>query len=258
MGAAPLCVEGIWKGYSRGAQRTAVLEDVSLGVRPGEVVAVAGSRFEGKTTLLKIAAGMERPDQGVVWLGDLELTRFRDGERSRLLGREVVWIDRDGPGLNVEVSKFVGFPLALHGCGRRRARQEAGHALERVGARRCMGRRWGELSNWQRVLVGLVRAFVGSPQVVIVDDLLDALGGRATEEASDLLRSLVEACDPRCGVLMSVSDVESAMYADRVWSITAKRKLKLMTGRQTDGKVIPFPDRDGTRTGGSFGVGYYS
>lgn len=255
MDSASLRIEGIWKRHSRGAQWTEVLENVSLGVRPGEVVAVTGSRFEGKTTLLKIAAGMERPDKGAVWLGDLELTGLADGERSRLLGREVVWIDRDGPGLNVEVSKFVGFPVALHGRGRRRAKQEAGHALERVGARRCMGRRWGELSNWQRVLVGLARAFVGSPRVVIVDDLLDALGGRATEEVSDLLRSLMEACEPRCGVLMSVSDVESAMYADRVWSITAKRRLKLMAGRQTDGKVIPLPDRDGTRSGGSFGVG---
>ncbi len=255
MESASLSVEGVWKRYSRGTQWTEVLQNVSLGVPPGEVVAVTGSRFDGKTTLLKIAAGMERPDRGAVWLGDLEVTGFGEGERTRLLGREVVWIDRDGPGLNVEVSKFVGFPVALHGHGRRRAKQEAGHALERVGARRCMGRRWGELSNWQRVLVGLARAFVGSPQVVIIDDLLDALGGRATEEASGLLRSLMEACESRCGVLMSVSDVESALYADRVWSITAKRRLKLMAGRQTDGKVIPLPDRDGTRSGGSFGIG---
>lgn len=250
-----LWIERVWKGYSRGAQWIGVLEDVSLEVGWGEIVAVIGGRLEGKTTLLRIAAGMEQPERGSVSLGGCALTGCRDARRSRLLGREIVWVDREGPGLDVEVLEFVGWPLALHGRGRRQAEREAAQVLDRVGARECVGRRWGELSNWQRVLVGLARAFAGSPQVVVIDDLLDALGGSATEEASDLLRSLVEESEPRCGVLMSVSDMESAMFADRVWSITGKRSLKLMAGRQTGGKIVPFPDRDSTRDGGSLDVG---
>ncbi len=255
MESVPLKVEGISKGYRRGSQWTEVLSNVSFNVGRGEVVAVTGSRLEGKTTLLRIAAGMEHPDRGSVSLGGLALTDCRDKNRSRLLGREMMWIDRDGPGLNIEVSRFVGLPLALHGGGLRRAEREAAKVLERVGARKCLGRRWVELSNWQRALVGLARAFAGSPQVVVIDDLLDSLGGPATEDASDLLRSLIETSEPRCGVLMSASDIESAMFADRVWGITGKRSLKLMAGQHTDGKVIPFPDRDSTRAGGSLGVG---
>jgi predicted ABC-type transport system involved in lysophospholipase L1 biosynthesis ATPase subunit len=251
MSSSPLAVEGIWKGYARGAQWTEVLANVSLKVERGEVVAVTGSRLEGKSTLLKIAAGMERPDAGVVSLGHLVLKACGDGDRSRLLGRRIVWVDRRGPGLNVEVSRFVGLPLVLHGLGRRGAEREAARMLERVGARKCLGRRWGELSNWQRVLVGLARAFAGTPEIVVIDDLLDALGGRATEEASDLLRSLIAGSERRCGVLMSASDIESAMFADRVWSITGKRSLKLMAGRHTEGKVLPFPGR----AGGPLGVG---
>lgn len=255
MDSAPLSVKGVWKGYTRGAQWTEVLTDVSLTVERGEVAAVIGSRLEGKTTLLRIAAGMERPDKGLVSLDGRVRTACRDSERSRLLGHEIVWIDREGPGLNVEVSRFVGLPLALHGSGRRRAEREAAQVLERVGAQKCLGRRWGELSNWQRALVGLARAFAGNPQVVVIDDLLDALGGSATEDASDLLRSLIEASEHRCGVLMSASDIESAMFADCVWSITGKHSLKLLAGGHMDGNVLPFPDRDGTRAGGSLGVG---
>jgi putative ABC transport system ATP-binding protein len=237
-----LSVGGVWKGYSRGGQWTGVLAGVSFELARGEVVAVVGSRLEGKTTLLKIAAGMERPDQGSVSLDGRELTGLRDRSRTRLLGHEIVWIDRDGPELAVEVSRFVGWPLALHGHGRRHAERVAAQALERVGAGECLGRRWGELSNWQRVLVGLARAFAGSPRVVVIDDLLDALGGRATEEASDLLRSLVEESEPRCGVLMSASDMESAMFADRVWSLTRKGTLKLLSGQPSDdANIIPFP-----------------
>lgn len=235
-----LVLEGVWKGYSRGGEWTGVLEDVSFEVVAGEVVAIVGSRLEGKTTLLKIAAGVERPDKGSVSLGAQRLTDLGDRARSRMLGREIVWVDRKGPELEVEASRFMGWPLAMD--GRRHAERLAVQALELVGARECVGRRWGELSNWQQVLVGLARAFAGSPQVVVIDDLLDGLGGRRTEEASDLLHTLVESSDPRCGVLMSVSDIESALFADRVFSLTRKGALKLMSdGPPGDADVIPFP-----------------
>jgi predicted ABC-type transport system involved in lysophospholipase L1 biosynthesis ATPase subunit len=251
VGGETLSVDGVWKGYRRGSEWADVLANVSLDVEPGEIVAITGSKFAGKTTLLKIAAGMERPNKGTVSLGSRQLAEDLNG----LLGHAIRWVDAEGPKLKLDVVKFVGLPLALHGSGRREAERTAAQALERVGAIPCLGRRWGELSNWQRVLVGLARGFAGSPQVVIIDDLLDVRGSRATEEAADLLRSLVEASEPRCGVLMSTSDLESAMFADRVWSITGKRSLKLMAGRRTDGKVIPFPEGDRASVGGSRGVG---
>ncbi len=253
MNTASLSVAGVRKGYRRGSEWTEVLTDVSFDVEPGAIVAIAGSRFQGKTTLLKIAAGLECPDKGAVSLGGRQL--MDPAVQGSLLGHAIRWIDGQGPRLKLDVLKFVGLPLALHGGKRGQAERAAAQALERVGAKRCLGRRWGELSNWQRVLVGLARGFAGSPQIVVIDDLLDGLGGRATEEASDLLRSLVEASELRCGVLMSVSDLESAIFADQVWAITAKRSLKLMAGRQTDGKVIPFPNRDRTGVGDLRGVG---
>jgi ABC-type lipoprotein export system ATPase subunit len=240
--AEVLSTEGVWKGFSRGGRWTGVLEDVSFQVGRGEVVAIVGGRLGGKTTLLKVAAGMERPDKGSVSLGDRQLIGLGDRHLARLLGHEILWLDRDGPGLEMEVSRFVGWPLAVCGRGRREAERAAARALERVGARECTGRRWSELSNWQRVLVGLARAYAAGPRVVIVDDLLDALGTRATEEASDLLRSLVAESECRCGVLMSASDVESAMFADRVWSFTRRGRLKLMSGQPSgEGEIIPFP-----------------
>jgi predicted ABC-type transport system involved in lysophospholipase L1 biosynthesis ATPase subunit len=229
-----LLVEGLRKGHSRGGGWVPVFADVSLEVLPGEIVAIIGGRLDGKTTLLKVAAGLERPDSGTVRVGGRALADIADWPRA------VRWVDRDGPGLEVEVSEFVGWPLARHGRGRRLAERAAAQMLERVGAGECFGLRWGELSNWQRVLVGLARAFLGGPQLVVVDDLLDALGEPGTERVAGLLRSLVEESQPRCGVLMSVSDVESAMFADRVLSITAKQSLKLLSGRLTDaGEVVP-------------------
>jgi predicted ABC-type transport system involved in lysophospholipase L1 biosynthesis ATPase subunit len=249
--AEALSLEHVRKEYSRGDEGTSVLSDVSLAVGSGEVVAIVGRRLAGKTTLLKIAAGMWEPDEGSVLLGGQDLGELGERSRGRLLGHEIVWIARDGPGLNIEVSKFVGWPLALHGRNRRHAARIAAEALERVGAAECVGRRWRELSDWQQVLVGFAQAFAGNPQVVIVDNLLDALGSKDSKVAADLLRSLIEESEPRCGVLLSVSDIESAidLFADRVFSLTRDGRLKSLAGQPADGPdgggggadVIPFP-----------------
>jgi ABC-type cobalamin/Fe3+-siderophores transport system ATPase subunit len=240
-----LSVQGVWKGRSRGGEWTGVLEDVSFAVGAGEIVAIVGRPLGGKTTLLKIAAGIEQPDRGEVLFGDRRASGVRDRSWARRLGHEIVWIDRRGPRLDVEVSKFVGWPLASRrGRGRRQSGQMARQALNRVGALECVGLHWAELSDWQRVLVGLARAFVDSPRVVIVDDLLDALGNRATEKASDLLRDLMEETQPPCGVVMSVSDDESALFADQVWSLTRKGTLTLRSAPPSDAEVIPFRKHD--------------
>ncbi|MBA3808519.1 MAG: ATP-binding cassette domain-containing protein, partial [Solirubrobacterales bacterium] len=269
-----LLLEGVCKGYWRGQSYLGVLRDVSLEVERGQIVAVIAPRLGGKTTLLQIAAGMEMSDSGSVSVGGRALSAGRQrrtwrGWRLRrerpdvpVLGRDVMWVNRDGPHQELEVSKYVGSPLAVH-AGRQRDRDVrllAGRALERVGAQDCVGRRWGELSNWQRVLVGLARAFAGSPQLVIIDDLLDALGGPDTDMASDLLRSLVEDSEPRCGVLLSAGYFDSAVVlADEVWALR-RETLRRRAGRPVgthddrDDVIIPFPkpaENQGSRGAGS-------
>jgi ABC-type cobalamin/Fe3+-siderophores transport system ATPase subunit len=89
------------------------------------------------------------------------------------------------------------------------------------------------------MLVGLARAFVGSPTVVVLDDLLDTLGTPGTEEAFDLLRALVENAERSCAVLVSASDIDSAMYADKVWALS-KGELEPIAGHH-HAPVLAFP-----------------
>ncbi len=235
-----LALHGVSKSYRRGARRLRVLADTSLELGAGEVGAVVGARDEGKTTLLKIAAGIERPDIGQVMLGDLDLARLGKEERARLLGAEIAWAHREGTGVGLEMLDYVGLPLAMgRGRGRRRALGMAMEALERMGAAHCARQRWVELSDWERVLVGFARGVVCKPRLLVVDSMSDGLGMRHTREAGELLLAL--AGELGCGVLMSCTDLESALIADRVWALESRRLSLLSEQTVTQAEIIEFP-----------------
>ncbi len=233
-----LVVEGVCLGRSRGAGWVPVLSDVSFDVERGEVVGIVGGRRAGKTTLLEIAAGISVPERGAVRLGGHELTRMPERKRVRLRGREVVWLDRVGMAQQLQVSRIVGWPLSLT-CGRREAQRRAGLMLERVGSLDCASKRRAELSPWEQVLVGLARGFVASPELVVVDDLLDGLGSDGTTQASRLARLLMAESASRPGLLMSASDRDSAGLADRVWSLGDGKLTPISGHRRSQADVLP-------------------
>src|ERR1700728_3439267 len=106
-----LVLSDVCKSYKRGDRRVPVLSDVKLRMGVREIGAVLGSRNQGKTTLLQIAAGLLAPDRGEVWFGDVELTRCSDDERARVLRHESAWIHREGTGLDLKVLDYVALPL---------------------------------------------------------------------------------------------------------------------------------------------------
>jgi putative ABC transport system ATP-binding protein len=247
MMAALLTIRNVCKSYRRGPREITVLADVSVEVNRGQIVAVIGSHSEGKTTLLKIAAGLVPCDRGEVSLAGRELASLSARDRRRLLGREIRFLDRRPPRLHLKVRDLVAAPMMM---GRRRRRRKARAlalaALDRVGAGSVAGQRWQDISDWERVLVVLAGGIVDSPELVIIDDLLDGHGASKTSEVGRLMRSLV--AEMGFGVLMSVSDWEAALLADRILNFEGGG-LALMsdhTGRGSSdlsGDVVPFSRR---------------
>lgn len=238
-----LTLTGIEKSYPRGDRRLRVLANLSLTMEEREIAAVLGSRYEGKTTLLGVAAGLVPPDAGTVRMAGRDLTAMTARQRERLSAGEVAWLGRKGAGLEYEVLDYVSMPLLGARSRTRDIARSALRVLERVGMRGVARRRWRELTNWERVLVSLARGIAGSPRLLIMDDLLDGLGPSKTQEAGELLRSLV--AEIGCGVLMSVSDPEAALAADRVWSFD-RAGLRLWCDQRSPlGEVIAMPRRVG-------------
>jgi ABC-type cobalamin/Fe3+-siderophores transport system ATPase subunit len=234
--ASPDCAglvafRGVRVGYRQSGRAGLILENVSLDVNAQQTVAVVGQRWEGKTTLLRLAAGMELAEDGHVLFDGQDLASHSRRKRARLLGRDIVWLDRTEPGLELSTLDYIGLPLVMGWRGPRRtqARRTATHALERVGIAHVAHKRPQALSNWERVLVGLARAITVEPKLLLIDDLLDALGTSRTLQAGELLNTLAH--ELGFGVLYSVSDIDSAIMADRVLTLE-QRTLQLMADHQ--------------------------
>lgn len=221
-----LQLDNVSRSFARGRDWLPVLQGVSLTVDAAEVVAVVGTRDQGKTTLLRIAAGTLPPDQGSVSLAGRDLSALKEREFARLLRSEIGLAARAGPPARAWVSDYLGLPLATtRWFGRRERRRRTLDALDLFGAADCVDLRWRELSNWQRVRVELAQALVCRPRVVLIDDVLDGLTFGQKQEATDTLRGLAD--ELGCGVLMACSDQISALGTDRVWRLD-DCKLKLM------------------------------
>ena len=245
-----LRLSGVSKSYRRGSQVLHVLREVSFAMQAGEILSVMGMRAAGKTTLLEIAAGMESADTGAVCFAGTELAALSDSERSRLLGGQIAWAGKTGPGMRMRLLDYVAMPLlvgkaaAKRGARRARRKQDQGiyararAALERVGAHECAEAHWEQISDWERALVEIAQGIAGNPDLLLIDDLTDTLGIRETDELGALLRSLAQ--ETGMGILMSVSDEQATLWSDRIMTLAAGR---LTEGpRASAANIIEFPD----------------
>jgi sulfonate transport system ATP-binding protein len=180
----------------------AAIADVSLEVGPGEIVAVVGSSGCGKTTLLRLVAGLDAPTRGAVSL---------DGEAIHAPHPAIGVVFQEPRLLPwLSVAQNVGFGLMDRSSAERHDRVDA--ALLRVGLA-GYGQRWPrELSGGQAQRVSILRALVTEPKVLLMDEPFSALDALTRASLHDHLLGLWEAQRPT--LVLVTHDVE-AVLADR-------------------------------------------
>ncbi len=236
-----LALDSVSKSYWRGKTEVTALKQVSLEVDAGEFVAVYGKRGGGKTTLLKIAAGLDRPDVGVARIDGRDLAELSRRELALLHRERVGWVSRGGPqSKDLPVDVHVALPLYGR-LGPRAAARRAAAALESVGADDYVGELWDDLPDTARMLVAIAQALVREPALVVIDDPVAGLGLVDREHVLARLRAAAD--DSDVGVLMAVPEMPAMLRADRVRSLARGRMVE--PARQSaDGRgaaVIEFP-----------------
>lgn len=236
-----LALDSVSKSYWRGPTEVPVLREVSLEVRAGEFVAVYGKRAAGKTTLLKIASGLESVDCGSASVGGRDLAKLSRRELAHLHRERVGWVSRSGP-QSKDLTVDVHVALPLYGrLGPRAAARRGAAALALVGADDYVGEFWDELPDTARTLVAIAQAFVREPQLVVVDDPFAGLGIVDREHVLGRLRAAAEEND--IGILMAVPELPAMLRADKVRALIRGR-IVAPARRQADGRgaaVIDFP-----------------
>lgn len=209
-----LALEQVSFSYWRGRKEVRALSNVSLEVPPGELVVVYGKAAAGKSTLLKVAAGLTAPDEGRVLFDGHDLSECTRGHIARLHRKEIGWAERSGPksdGLSVVV--YVALKLYRE-HGARHAQRMAIAALDKVGAARCASERWTDLPDTDRVLVAIAQACVHKPRLLVVDDPTYGFPAADRERIVALLKATAE--DDAVGVLMAVPDMPALLSAHKL------------------------------------------
>lgn len=210
-----LALEHATKRFTSGQRQTLALHDVSLELQAGECVGIHGLRRSGRTTLLRVAAGILSLDEGTVRFGGCE-----PADRTRqALGTEIGYCSPVfDPAHGGSVADHVAVALLARGTGRRRACMRAEEALERTGASACAHLDPRDLHGDELVRAGIARALVTAPRLLLLDEPTSGVDAPARDGILGLLRVLAAA---GTGVLMTLG--EPVAGPDRVLALDAGR-----------------------------------
>nr|WP_205379234.1 ATP-binding cassette domain-containing protein [Streptomyces sp. SID7805] len=183
---------GVTKCYRRGSELVRALDGIGLYVEDGGTLVVRGPADSGKSTLLRILGGLERPTHGSVELDGTDLATLTESRLSRIRAESIGLVPRRGdltPGLTARQNVASALvPLRLRPADRW---ELAGEALEEVGAGGRLDRIPAELDEVMRRRVALARALVKRPTVLLADQPTAGLDGPGARDGfADLLERL--------------------------------------------------------------------
>lgn len=225
----PLELQHVSKTFHGEGGPVAALDDVSLTVAPGEMVAVRGPSGSGKTTLLLAAGGLLAPDAGRVLVSGTDPYSLGPDARARLRRREIGFVFQQFHLVPyLDVLENVLTPAVEEGGAEIVAR--ARELLERFGLSPRAAHRPSELSTGEKQRVALARALLLRPSIVLADE---PSGNLDDANATEVLAALGEAARNGAAVLLVTHDPRAAAAATRAVMLEAGR----VTGkpRQSEG-----------------------
>ncbi|MER5911278.1 ABC transporter ATP-binding protein [Streptomyces sp. NPDC001982] len=203
----------VTKTYGDADNAVTALDGVTLSLPRGSFTAVMGPSGSGKSTLLQCAAGLDRPDSGIVMVDGTEMTGSGEAELTRFRRSRVGFVFQQYNLLEtLTVAQNTVLPLKL--AGRRVDRKRAREILTAVGLGDRLDHRPDQLSGGQRQRVAIARALVTEPRVIFADEPTGALDTRSAREVLWLLQEAVKVHGRT--VVMVTHDPVAAAYADSV------------------------------------------
>lgn len=223
-----LRIENLCKTYGKGANQVVALDDVSLTIEKGELVAIMGSSGSGKSTLLHIIAGVDVPTSGKVYL-DGQDVYAQSSERLAIFRRRQVGLIYQFHNLipTLDVVENITLPVLMD---KRRVNQERlGELLELLGLEERKHHLPSQLSGGQQQRVSIGRALMNAPAVLLADEPTGSLDSRNGQEIIRLLKESHQKY--RQTTIIVTHDENIALQTDRIITIADGRIVR-------DGRVM--------------------
>ena len=208
-------VRDVHKVYKRGTERIDVLQGLDLDVPQGDFLALMGPSGSGKTTLLNMISGLDTPSRGEVTVAGMQLSKASGSQLARWRSRHIGFVFQFYNLLPVlTAERNIELPLLLTKLSRAQRKKHVRTALELVGLADRANHFPSQLSGGQGQRVGIARAIVNDPSLLLCDEPTGDLDRQMASEILDLLVALNE----RHGktVIMVTHDPQAAEQAKRI------------------------------------------
>ncbi|MBW3563372.1 MAG: ABC transporter ATP-binding protein [Acidobacteria bacterium] len=184
-------MNGVEKVFRRGSEEIHVLSSLDLGIAEGEFLALMGPSGSGKSTLLNLLAGLDRPSGGSIEVGGQRIDRMSSRQLARWRSRHVGLIFQFYNLLPVvSAARNVELPLLLTSLSRAKRRKQVENALNLVELGHRMHHTPRTLSGGEQQRVGIARAIVTDPTLVLADEPTGDLDRKSGDGILDLLQAL--------------------------------------------------------------------
>ncbi|MDR6563879.1 MULTISPECIES: ABC transporter ATP-binding protein [unclassified Arcicella] len=216
-----LALKNIFRWYNSGVNRAFVLRDVSLTIEQGEFVSIMGPSGSGKSTLLHIIGMMDEPNEGEYSFMGHSVLKIKEKQRAELYKKHIGFVFQAYHLIDeLTVYENIETPLLYHGIGASERKSMVADILDRfniVGKKDLFP---NQLSGGQQQLVGIARAIITKPNLILADEPTGNLNSKQGQEIMELFKTLN---DEGVTIIQVTHSEKNATYGSRV--------IELLDGR---------------------------
>lgn len=224
-------VKKLYKIYRVGENKVRALNGVDLTIYRGEFCSIVGTSGSGKSTMLNMLAGLEKPTKGEIVIAGQHLEKMSENELVKFRREHVGFIFQSFNLLGtMDAVENVALPLMFRGVPKKERMEKADKMLDLVGLSKHKDHRPNEMSGGQQQRVGVARALVLDPEIIFADEPTGNLDSNTSAEVMRLMQKVVR--ERNQTLVMVTHDNHLASFADRIFHIIDGKIVKIEDNRK--------------------------
>ena len=210
-------IKNLVKQYKTGNEENLVVNNINLEIKQGEFIAIVGQSGSGKTQLIQLIGGLEKPTSGEIIVDGVDISKLKDKAISNYRKNTVAFIFQDFILEETQsVINNVMMPMIFAGVPVNERKEKALDALDKVGLKDMAKRKANQLSGGQRQRVAIARALVNNPKIILADE---PTGNLDSKTGSNIMELLTELNNKGYTLIMVTHNTEQSFHADRIIKI---------------------------------------